>query len=294
MCDRPLNAWQAPDSMGPNFTDVVDYETGEFQRCRHSRPLSFSPVAGWVQMSVPCGKCNGCLLAESRVWSIRAYHESQCHEQNSFLTLTFSDDCLPLDGKICKEHMQLFFKRLRRRSDIPPIRYFYCGEYGDLTNRPHYHALIFGADFMDSRAVLWKDDQYLHPILQQVWGQGMVTHATVNFARCAYVAGYVTKKVGCPDVFRHMSRDPGLGAGWLKSYADDIRRLGGCMVEGTLLPVPSFYYDKADLQEVKSRAREVAIATDIRLMNKGRHRAAHESRRVNHKFRIDKQRGGSI
>jgi hypothetical protein len=41
------------------------------------------------------------------------------------------------------------------------VRFFHCGEYGDLTRRPHYHALIFGYDFPD-RILLKKSIQMLY------------------------------------------------------------------------------------------------------------------------------------
>lgn len=294
-CLRPLTAYQAPEVLGPSQRLDVDFETGEFSRSAGTRPLSFVPQVGWSALAVPCGKCDGCLLADARTWAIRAHHEASLHDQSCFVTLTFDDEHLPSDGKISKRDLQLFFKRLRKRSDIPDIRYLACGEYGDLTRRPHYHALIFGADFMDARARLWRDDQYLHPVLNEVWGQGLATHAPLNFARCAYVAGYVTKKIGDPDVFRLMSRgrdgNGGLGFGWIKKYADSIRRLGGVVIDGVLLPVPSYYVDKADLFSVKQEYKARALSSESRLVDSRRHRATHAARSVNVSQRAKKRRG---
>lgn len=293
-CDKPLSMWQAPH-VGPSYRDDVDYETGEFTRRAGSRPLVSAPLPGYASVTVPCGRCPGCLLAQARVLAIRSYHESTLHRCNSFLTLTYADEHLPSDGKVSLDVMQRFWKRLRRRKDVPKIRYLCCGEYGDLTGRPHYHALVFGADFMDSRSRLWTDDQYIHPMLQDVWGLGMVTHAPLNFARCAYVAGYVTKKIGTPDVFRKMSTgrggNCGLGHGWLKAHADSIRNVGGVVIDGQVLPVPSYYFDKSDLSDVKSASRERVIALESRLVDSGLQRVRKASKAVNNQARVDRKRG---
>jgi hypothetical protein len=54
------------------------------------------------------------------------------------------------------------------------IRFFHCGEYGDKTRRPHYHALIFGYGFPDK--VLFKKqksgDLFTSDILTKCWGMG--------------------------------------------------------------------------------------------------------------------------
>jgi hypothetical protein len=42
-------------------------------------------------------------------------------------------------------------KRLRKKIQPLKIRFFHCGEYGDKTRRPHYHALIFGYGFPDKK-----------------------------------------------------------------------------------------------------------------------------------------------
>jgi hypothetical protein len=51
---------------------------------------------------------------------------------------------VPEDGSLNVAHFQKFMKRLRDRIKPLKIRFFHCGEYGDKTRRPHYHALIFG------------------------------------------------------------------------------------------------------------------------------------------------------
>lgn len=43
-----------------------------------------------------------------------------------------------------KRDVQLFLKRLRNAGFH--FQYFGCGEYGDLSARPHYHLLIFSDD----------------------------------------------------------------------------------------------------------------------------------------------------
>ncbi len=45
--------------------------------------------------------------------------------------------------------MQLFIKRLRKYFNNNKIKYFYCGEYGTQTLRPHYHMIVYNAPFDD-------------------------------------------------------------------------------------------------------------------------------------------------
>ena len=65
------------------------------------------------------------------------------HPHNAYITLTYNDDHLPANGSLQPRDLQLFWKRLRK-ARTPGIRYYACGEYGDQTARPHYHAIIFG------------------------------------------------------------------------------------------------------------------------------------------------------
>ena len=102
---------------------------------------------------VPCGKCILCRNSIIREWKTRCVCESQFSTSHPFfITLTFNDENLPLQG-VDKRHLQLFFKRLRERCRYyklaDNIRYLACGEYGKNTKRPHYHAILWNmpADF---------------------------------------------------------------------------------------------------------------------------------------------------
>lgn len=165
-------------------------------------------------MSVPCSKCESCLAAASLQWAIRCHHEASLHEKNCFVTLTYDDDHLPSDGRLRPKDLSDFWKRLRHSTSL---RYFACGEYGDNTRRPHYHALMFGVDFLGGAQPV-TDKLYTHEVLADAWGHGMVAVAELNMSTCCYVAGYATKKIGDPDTFVTMSKRPGIGHGWFDKF----------------------------------------------------------------------------
>ena len=113
-----------------------------------SRKLYFSvrdlkfPVHFYTRVDLPCGRCIGCRLERSRQWAMRIVAEQQCCEASSFVTLTYADAPVSLSKRDC----QLFLKRLRKRCGS--FRYYLAGEYGEESGRPHYHACIFGLDFL--------------------------------------------------------------------------------------------------------------------------------------------------
>jgi len=189
------------------------------------------------RLELPCGKCPACRATQSMMWAVRCYHESSLHQRNSFITLTYDDDHCP--EKIQKEHLQAFFKRLRHH--YGKLRYFACGEYGDTTRRPHYHALIFGHHFLQGASPLNDNQDFVNPILTEIWGQGMTMVSPLNMASCCYVAGYTNKKNNDPDTFTLMSRRPGIGHDWLDLYADDLVRNGTVEVEGKEYAIPLRY-----------------------------------------------------
>jgi len=92
---------------------------------------------------VGCGQCIHCRANRRREWVLRILLELEKHEFNTFLTLTYDDVHLPGDQSLQPKHLTDFFKRLRKKVEYP-IRYYAVGEYGEETERPHYHIALFG------------------------------------------------------------------------------------------------------------------------------------------------------
>lgn len=205
-----------------------------------------------------------CRLSKVRDWAIRATHEAQMHESNSFITLTYNDEKLPEDNSVDVRDWQLFAKKLRKA--LGPFRFLHCGEYGETNKRPHYHACLFGQDFNADRIVFKENDQHLlwtSPQLEKIWGMGFATIGPLNYDTAAYVARYALKKVGGPpkkDAYERvnpktgeitqvkpeyatMSRRPGLGTEWFNKYHDDVYPDDFVIIQGKKFRPPK-HYDK--------------------------------------------------
>lgn len=178
-----------------------------------------------------CGKCTPCLVNRGRIWTHRIELECTQHEHNTFLTLTYDDEHLPSDGSLYPEHLRDFFKRLRHRGRF---RYFAVGEYGDKTQRPHYHAALFGFAGCEWKQTRLRKEMTCCPRcsdVKKIWGFGNVYLGQITTASARYLCGYVTKKWTRPDVpqlqgrspeFARMSRMPGIGASAMDDAASDL------------------------------------------------------------------------
>lgn len=156
-----------------------------------------------------CGQCNPCRFNRRRLWSHRMMLESLKHAENSFLTLTYDAEHLPAGGTLVPRDVQLFLKRLRKAISPVALRYFFVGEYGDQTFRPHYHAALFGLGIGAT------------DVVKKSWGFGHVMLGDLTLHSAQYIAGYVVKKMtsdtdrrldGRHPEFARMSLRPGIGA----------------------------------------------------------------------------------
>lgn len=257
-------------------------------------PIVFDVLAGQPGsgMEIPCGSCEGCRADQAYQWAIRIYQEASLYDRNCFVTLTYDDHHLPADGKISKDELQRFWKRLRH---FGKLRYFACGEYGERTKRPHYHAIIFGQDFLTPDTIQINDNLYSCPIVSETWGLGNVLISQFNMATACYVAGYVNKKIGDHDTFSVMSTRPGIGSEWLHRYIDDVARLGSLVIEGKEVPVPRRYYLWAldELEHVKEKSRERMKKKEVKRFDKFGNKEDKERRREidAKKIHLEQRRG---
>lgn len=174
--------------------------------------------------------------------------ETMLHKENTFVTLTYSDDSIPKcpDGQTTLDPNDLrnWLKRLRRAYEPARFRFFAVGEYGDQSQRPHYHAILYGLPSckrgrtglaMGFHVSQDPAPECCEPCARlsaswSVGGQslGRVFQGSVTTESCQYVAGYTVKKLSRSDderlkgrhpEFARMSLRPGIGAGAMQNVA---------------------------------------------------------------------------
>ena len=87
----------------------------------------------------PCGQCLPCRLNRRRTWTHRIMLEAMCHGDNAFVTLTYEDDNV---RSLVPKDPQDWLKRIRKAVEPLRLRYYLVGEYGDISERPHYHVAL--------------------------------------------------------------------------------------------------------------------------------------------------------
>lgn len=149
----------------------------------------------------PCGKCPPCKKSRVEGWTFRLLQEEKSSYSAHFVTLTYNTDHVPISDNgfvtLNRRDLTLFFKQLRtiqnRDKDTPEnhpaIKYYACGEYGSLNQRPHYHLILFNTFNVINIGKAWK--------------QGNIhIGKSVTGASIAYTAQYVDKQKSIPQFYR--------------------------------------------------------------------------------------------
>jgi len=157
--------------------------------------------------------------------------EAAQYNDNTFATLTYSDENLPDDRSVSPREVQLFIKRLRFGYPVK-FRYFAVGEYGEESGRPHYHLALFGYRGCEY-GITRKRSHCCLPCsrVQKAWPFGHVLLGQLTKDSAQYIAGYTTKKWTTPDhprlegrkpEFARMSLRPGIGLGMMHDLASTL------------------------------------------------------------------------
>jgi hypothetical protein len=138
-------------------------------------------------------------------------------------------------------------KRLRNHY-AQPLKFFACGEYGPQTERPHYHAILFGTDTTDHKTHFHNGThQVIDGPTLTAWGQGFVTLGALTDQRLKYVTKYIQKKLYGQSAeddprqqpFSLMSKK--LGANWALQNRDYLTDKLGCTIHGIEMGLPRYY-----------------------------------------------------
>lgn len=179
-------------------------------------------------MYYPCGQCMPCRIKRKREWTHRIMLESGLQSDNTFFTLTYSEENLPIGSSLVygptmpshptllKSDVQKWLKRFRKAISPLKIRLVYVGEYGDMTQRPHYHGAIFGypnclrgkTRYMVGVNRTQKRCCPHCDLIMDTWGRGHIMLGSLTAESAQYIAGYVTKKMTAKDDPRLMGRAP--------------------------------------------------------------------------------------
>jgi hypothetical protein len=207
----------------------------------------------YSSFQLPCGKCLSCRLEYARSWAVRCVHEAKMHPENSFITLTYSDENLG-DPKLNYRDFQLFMKKLRFAYPNREIGYFVTGEYGEQRKRKHWHALIFNwrpTDCVYKYSNERGDQVFSSKTLDRLWTQGITEIGSVTFESAGYCARYAAKKlVHGPDESHEYtpiskkSSKHAIGKKWLEKYHEDLFNYGNLIINGRPAGSIPRYYEK--------------------------------------------------
>lgn len=207
-------------------------------------PLTLKNPKKNQSFPIPCGKCPECIKKRTSQWSFRLIKEAEASSSAFFLTLTYNTETCPLSTRgyptLDPKHVTNFLKRLRKLH-IQKLKYYYVGEYGSKTQRPHYHMLIFNAEVQH---------------IESTWNYGAVHYGTVEGASIGYTLKYMCK--GLTDLQKWKKRYPqfsrmskGLGISYLTAdimyYHTDRNYLleRVCMKHhDKKISMPRFYKDR--------------------------------------------------
>lgn len=261
-------------------------------RCLSPRTVGFMPDGKTIAWSpknyskqyatfqLPCGKCIECRLEYARSVAVRCVHEAKMHRDNSFVTLTYSEENLRSD-KLIYSDFQEFVKRLRSsrfdtmlktnglsRKDyvqLPkeerdklydPLRIgvLVTGEYGDRLKRPHWHCLLFNyrpTDCVYKYSNDRGDRVFSSEYLTNVWKNGIVELGDVTFESAGYCARYAAKKLVHGKDGEHeynpihkRSSKNAIGKSFVERYWQDMFSYGYVVLDGGIKTGIPRYYEK--------------------------------------------------
>lgn len=210
--------------------------------CAHKWKMKNKEYKGYFNQRpywlIPCGKCVNCMINKTQDLQIRCEYEMTQYKHCSFMTITYDDLCVKINEegimKLCYKDIQDMLKRIRtdlQRGNLQEseqfrkdFKYLICGEYGDDTKRPHYHAIFFGIDFECKK------------IIEKYWKMGHVDGGNLTTGGIRYVLKYMHKSLNNKEMTElydnnnlerpFQKHSLGLGRGLYETQYEQIKKDG--------------------------------------------------------------------
>lgn len=220
------------------------------------------------------------------------------HAESCFVTLTYNQHNLPVDGQLQKSDFQAFIRSLRKRTQAK-IRYYYCGEYGEKFSRPHFHAILFGFTPTDLKFHSYQQESptYTSATISAAWKKGHILVGSATFESAAYIARYILKKQNGEKALHHyvnsdgvilnkeftnMSLKPGIGSEYYEKYKKEIWVTDSIAYKGQEIPPPKYYSNKYEISDPE----EYEVIKTKRVESALKHKADQTVERLNAREKV--------
>lgn len=163
----------------------------------------------------------------------------------------------------------VWFKVGKNGRKNPIYRFWGIGEYGDKSNRPHYHLIAWNLpDTWFKYDPIHK--QYYSEKIEKLWNKGLIHIGTVTQQSIHYVAKYALKELTnnpnewsmVEEPFCIMSRRPGIGQAFIndrtKNYFNNTLDPYATIENNFKYPLPRFYTQQLWDDETRSKVAEKA------------------------------------
>lgn len=177
-----------------------------FQNCVFDKNC-YTPKPPDYYFSIPCGTCYHCLKNKRSYWVFRLLTELEQYKQNTFVTLTLTDENLLAFKGDYKRPLKLYLDRLRKALGFRP-RYWFISELGDevhYSGRLHYHGIIFDTD----------KDKLSYALQRSKWSYGFSYFGYVQYKTAYYLTKYLTKQQPKEDYKPFILCSNGIGASYI-------------------------------------------------------------------------------
>lgn len=196
----------------------------------------------WEKQAVPCRQCWRCRKSRVDDYVGRCLAEAATSQAVCTVSLTYAPRDDLADKILHPRHFQLFMKLLRRAGH--KVRYLVCGEYGELRDRSHFHAILFFEHLAPRTSGPppaynphhLADPSKSGPFSSEIPHQRMAHirewphgHILADWSLDEKSIRYVCKYLLADDKNRawfSLSKKPALGAAWFAQKAAQARDLG--------------------------------------------------------------------